>query len=88
LLGVAWRGGERPIELAAGQRHIAAIEDRSDRDLGGIDRTAAAETDHRVGIVPAQLLSKRAHRRHRNMLRNSLEHARTARPHGGRHLFE
>src|SRR5262245_45942885 len=72
VVGIAMWGSARPgsrgamarsqIELAALQCHVAPIEDRGDCDLAGIDRAAAAEADHRIGIAPAQFIGECTHR--------------------------
>jgi hypothetical protein len=68
----------RPIEFAAGKRHVAAVEDRGDRDLAGVDRAAAAKAHHCARLEPAQFLGESPHGLHRHVLGNAFEHAGAA----------
>ena len=67
---------------------VAVGQDRSGCDLGGIDRTAAAEADHAVGIDALHLGGQLAHGCSGNMLGGALVHRGAARPHRSRDLIE
>ena len=75
-------------KLAAGKRHVAVGQDRRDRDLAGVDRTAAAEAHDRIRLKPAQFLGEAAHGLHRHVLGNAFEDAGAAGTERIGHLIE
>ncbi len=76
------------VEPAGLDRHVPPVHHRSRGDLGGIDGTAPAKADHRVGVQPLEFGGQVADGLLGHMLSRPGKDPRATPAHGGGHALE
>ncbi len=85
---IHYRVGAAEVDMMSASPRITPGQDCCGRDLGGVDRTTAAEADQAIGIDSFYLGDEFAHGRERNMLLRAFVNGRAAFAQCGSYLIE